>query len=112
MIYEGNVSWVESKDGSFKLVAKANGKWNAGNVKDMVKALVEAKVSLSQWSLWIDLGPKTPRPDAPVKHAELAAFIKAADKIELVMVKKPWPQPKLKISKGDATKPTSTKREI
>jgi hypothetical protein len=112
MIYEGNVSWVESKDGSFKLAAKANGKWNAENVGQMVKALIEAKASISQWSLWIDLGPKTPRPDAPVKPAEFAAYVKAADKIELVMVKKPWPQPKLKITKGDGSKPVQTKREI
>jgi hypothetical protein len=112
MTYEGNVSWVETKDGSFKLVAKANGKWNATNTKDMVKALIEAKATVSQWSLWVDLGPNTPRAEAPVKSTELAALIKGADKVELVLTKRPWPQPKLKISKGEAASKPTGKREI
>jgi hypothetical protein len=115
MIYEGNVSWVESKDGSFKLMAKATGKWNATNSKDMVKTLIEKKALISQWALFVEINSELVKFEAPLKPAEFAALIKDADTVELMLVRRPWPHPRLRISKGSKSKTTSKssgRREI
>lgn len=115
--YEGNVSFVETKDGSFKLVASPSGKWNATNIKQGIAALITAKAPISAWSVWLDMGVANPKasdgPRKPYTPAELAAFCKMADTIELVLVKRPFPQPKLKLTKGGGTaKAASTSRRV
>jgi hypothetical protein len=99
--FEGNVSWVSGKDGSLELRARSEGRWNADNVSDMIKALsgLARDTRVSHWSIWLDLGlPEGDR--KPMKVSELLAFCKTADKIELVLVKRPFPQPKLKLTRG------------
>lgn len=114
--FEGNVSFVETKDGSFKLTAKETGKWNATNIKQGIAALITAKASISIWSVWIDMGLANPKENKERKFyssAELAAFCKMADSIELVLTKRPFPQPKLKLTKGGGTtKASASRREI
>lgn len=103
-IFEGNVSFVETKDGSFKIITSPSGKWNASNIKQGIAALITAKVSLSAWSLWLDVGTVEEKGRKPYSPTELAAFCKLADSIELVLVKRPFPQPKIKITKGGGSK--------
>ena len=115
MTYEGNVSWVETKDGSFKLFPKVTGLWNATNTTDMVKALIEKKALISQWALFVEVNSELIKFEAPLKTAEFAALIKDADTVELILARRPWPHPRLKISKGSKSKTTSKssgRREI
>jgi len=113
--FEGNVSFVETANG-FKLVADKAGKWNASNIKAGLAALLTAKVSLSPWSVWLDLGlPEVKTEDGKrpaITTAELAAFLKMADNIELVLVKRPFPQPKVKIAKGGSKGKAITNRRV
>lgn len=113
--YEGNVSFIETANG-FKLVADKAGKWNASNIKAGLAALLTAKVSVNPWSLWLELGlPETKTEDGkrpPVTSTELAAFLKMADTIELVLVKRPFPQPKVKIAKGGSKGKAVTNRRV
>lgn len=102
-IFEGNVSFIETKDGSFKLVASPSGKWNASNIKAGIAALIAAKAPLSAWSLWLDIGTVEEKGRKPYSPSELAAFCKIADSVELVLVKRPFPQPKVKITKGNGS---------
>lgn len=108
--FEGNVAFVETKDGSFKLVAKDSGKWNATNIKlGLLNFLQNAKAPLSAYSVWLDLGVANPKdepkgtPRKPYSAAQMVGYVKMADTIELVLVKKPFPQPKLKLTKGGGT---------
>jgi hypothetical protein len=104
---EGTVAWVQNSQGVFKLSYKASGKWSNENVKDMVKALIEAKANLSSWSVWLDFGLESPILDAKVTPQitakEFAAYIKMADKLEIVHCRGKFPQPKLKLTKGSGS---------
>lgn len=115
-LYEGAVSLVETKAGSdvFTLKPKADGKYSAENTQAIVDAIVKAAASLEHWKLWLDF-PDAPKLVKPVTAKQLQAFVKKADTVELVLVRKPFPQPKLKLTVGDGTKPAKAdngKREL
>jgi hypothetical protein len=112
--YVGNVSFIETKDGSFKLAASPTGKWDADNIREGLKALLAAKVPVNYWSVWVDMGLENPpKGEAkPYTSAQLAALIKSADEVELVLVRRPFPQPKIRLAKAGSKAATSTRREI
>lgn len=103
---EGNVAWVQNTHGNFRLVYKASGRWSNENIKDMVKALIEAKANLSSYSVWLDFGLESPvftKENPKITAKEFSAYIKMADKLEIVHCRGKFPQPKLKLTKGSGS---------
>lgn len=117
--WEGNFAIVEKKAGTgvFTLQPRPNGKYSAENLQDAIKALIGAKAKLDGWKVWLD-------GDFSVELAKgqdvtatmLAKIVKEADDVQLAFVKRPFPQPKLKFTKGEpkaqASKAKSTLREL
>lgn len=112
-LYEGNVSWAAREDGTYGLVARSAGSWNAMNVSDMLTSIAKSMpkgAKLSGWSVWIDMGSETEK-GAPIPLAQVLAYAKMADRVELVGVRpkgKPYFVPKLKLTKGAAKGGTKT----
>jgi hypothetical protein len=109
--WEGNFRLVEQgEEGSncFALKPSPTGKYSAENLQDAIKALLSTKAVLIGWNVWID-------GDFDVKHetgkplpaSTLAKLVKQAEHIDLVFVKRPWPQPKIKFTIGGGTGPVS-----
>lgn len=101
-LFEGKVSLAPVKRGAtvFKLHPETDGKHVAANPQTIIDAIVNKKLTMSGWSLWFDGFDKEPAKGADVSPKLFAAYVKAADNVELVLVKRPFPQPKLKITKG------------
>lgn len=107
-LYEGNVSWAQHSDGSWQMVARAAGSWNASNVSDMLKMLastLKADAKIKAFAFWLDVGlPDSPPKDMSLK--ELLAYAKLADRVELVACRvktksgRSFMAPKVKITKG------------
>lgn len=102
MAFEGNFNVIETKAGSgeYKFAPAPDGKFD--NASDAASAILKAKAITSGWALWLDGDgwDKLPAKGKPVSATMLAAFIKAADEAEMVMVRHKWPQLKLKLTKG------------
>jgi hypothetical protein len=106
-LFEGQVAIVPVKAGSdvFRLTGKADGKHNAAKPQTIVDAVKANKLTMSGWSIWAD-GFEKPLPaGADVTPATFAKLVKEADMIELVLVRGKFPQPKLKITKGNGSRP-------
>ena len=112
--WEGPVKLRETKKGSnvFTIEAHKNGKYSAEDVPAMLKALISAKAKLDGWKVWVDedsgFSVELARGQV-VTHAMLAKLTKEADNVQLAYVKRPWPQPKLYFTKGNATPRKTTK---
>lgn len=110
--WEGPVALIETKAGSnvFTIKPRQKGRYSAETVDEILKALLTAKVHLDGWKVWLDgdFEVKLEKGET-ASPAKLAKFVKEADSIALVYVKTPWPQPKLKFTKGVglATRKTS-----
>jgi len=110
--WEGNVALQETKIGSgiFKLHPCSDGSYNAEDVESIVKTLIDAKVPVSGYSLWLGTGmPETEYKGAKgTLHATAAQFkalVKAAKTIRLVAGKSNWgAQPKLLFEMGEYTR--------
>ena len=106
--WEGNFALVEKKAGSgvFTLQPRQNGKYSAENLQEALKALISNKAKLDGWKVWLD-GDFEVKLDKgqDVTAAMLAKIVKQADDIQLAFVKRPFPQPKHKFTKGDGTGP-------
>ena len=106
--WEGNFAIVEKKAGTgvFTLQPRPNGKYSAENLQDAIKALIGAKAKLDGWKVWLD-GEFDVKLDKgqDVTAAMLAKIVKQADDVQLAFVKRPFPQPKLKFTKGDGNGP-------
>jgi len=106
--FEGNVSWAQHSDGGYQMVVRAAGNWNADNVSEMLKALaskLKPEAKIKSYAFWLDVGlPDSPPKDMQFK--ELLAYVKLADKVELVACRvktksgRTFMAPKLKITKG------------
>jgi hypothetical protein len=112
--WEGKLKLLETSEGSnlFDLRPHSDGKYSAENLPELFKAIAGAKAKLSGWRVWVDGDfdvKHTPGED--VSPATLAKLIKEADNVELVFVKRPWPQPKVKFTKGTGNGPTRTARK-
>ena len=106
--WEGNFAIVEKKAGTgvFTLQPRPNGKYSAETLADALKAIIAAKAKLDGWKVWLD-GDFDVKLDKgqDVTAAMLAKIVKEADDVQLAFVKRPFPQPKLKFTKGDGSGP-------
>jgi hypothetical protein len=106
--WEGNFRLVESAEGSnfYSVVPGPKGKYSADNLQDALKALISNKAIINGWNVWVDgdFGFEVQK-GKPIPAAMLAKLIKQADHVDLVFVKKPWPQPKIKFTIGNGTGP-------
>jgi hypothetical protein len=106
--WEGNFAIVEKKAGSgvYTLQPRPNGKYSAETLQDAIKALIGAKAKLDGWKVWLDgeFSVELAK-GADVTAAMLAKIVKEADDVQLAFVKRPFPQPKLKFTKGDGNGP-------
>jgi hypothetical protein len=106
--WEGNFAIVEKKAGSgvFTLQPRPNGKYSAETLADALKAIIAAKAKLDGWKVWLD-GDFDVKLDKgqDVTAAMLAKIVKEADDVQLAFVKRPFPQPKLKFTKGNGSGP-------
>jgi hypothetical protein len=102
-LFEGNVAIVPVKVGSdvFKLVPKGAGKHSAADT--IVAAIKANKLKMSGWSIWADGFDAPLAKGADVSFAAFTKLVKEATTIELVLVKGAFPQPKLKITKGEGS---------
>lgn len=110
--WEGNFAIVEKKAGSgvFTLSPRQNGKYSAETVDAALKAILTAKVKLDGWKVWLDGTFETKvEKGEDVTPAKLAKIIKEADHVALAYVKRPFPQPKLKFTKGGGSAPRTTR---
>lgn len=103
--FEGNVAFVPNAEGVYQLKRSQSGNWNAKNIHEGVEAFIKAGASLSQWSLWLDFGKDFPRPEKPLTAKQLKAYLDQATDLELVLVRRPFPQPKLRLSNGAGNAP-------
>jgi len=101
-IYEGKVSFFPHKDGFYTMKPAKAGNWEAKNIQEGLDGLIKAKVSLDHWKVWLDMGDDFPRPEAPITAKQLQAYMDASTSIELVHVRRPFPQPKIKLSNANA----------
>ena len=106
--WEGNFAIVEKKAGSgvYTLQPRPNGKYSAETLQDALKAIIAAKAKLDGWKVWLD-GEFDVKLDKgqDVTATMLAKIVKEADDVQLAFVKRPFPQPKLKFTKGDGSGP-------
>lgn len=106
--WEGNFAIVEKKAGSgvYTLQPRPNGKYSAETLQDAIKAILAAKAKLDGWKVWLD-GEFDVKLDkgADVTATMLAKIVKEADDVQLAFVKRPFPQPKLKFTKGNGSGP-------
>ena len=106
-LWEGPVGLVEQKDGSFAIKPRTDGAYTAEAPEAIVEKVISAKVKLSGWSLWLDgdaeFVGKAPKAGEPVAPAQLKKLAAEAEMIELVMVKRPFIQPKLRLTKGKSS---------
>jgi len=107
-VWEGNFAIVEKKAGSgvFTLQPRQNGKYSADTVDQALKAVLAAKAKLDGWKVWLDgeFDVKLDKGEA-VTPTKLAKIMKEADTVALAFVKRPFPQPKLKFTKGGGNAP-------
>jgi hypothetical protein len=106
--WEGNFAIVEKKAGSgvYTLQSRPNGKYSAENLQDALKAIIASKAKLDGWKVWLDGDFSVElAKGADVTAAMLAKIVKEADDVQLAFVKRPFPQPKLKFTKGGGNGP-------
>jgi len=106
--WEGNFAIVEKKAGSgvFTLQPRPAGKYSAENLQDAIKAVIGAKAKLDGWKVWLDGAFSVELAKGQdVTATMLAKIVKEADDVQLAFVKRPFPQPKLKFTKGDGSGP-------
>jgi len=108
-LWDGNVSLVETKHGSavFTVKPKGNGAYSAADPEAIVGRLVEAKVSVDGWAVWLDgdfgsLNRPKGKYGAAYTAAQFLKAVKAAETVELVAVRRKWPSPVIKLTSKDA----------
>lgn len=105
MALTNNVSAVQASTGELRLKYDPQGRWHADNATAFAEALVRSGLPVSGWSCWIDgQAPRglAVRKGEVIASAKLAKLVETASLVELVGVRRPWPQPKLKLSFGTA----------
>lgn len=110
--WEGSFKIVETKEGSaiFTIKAAQGGKYTAETLEDAIAAMLKAKCKVDGWKLWVDGDfATTVDKGETVSPAKFAKLVKEADEIVLAYVKRPFPQPKIRLIKGDGAARTSRK---
>ena len=103
MALSNNVSAVQASTGEMRLKYDPAGRWDADSAAAFAAALIETGLPVSGWSVWVD--GQTPkglavRKGEVITSAKLAKLVEAASTVELIGVRRPWPQPKLKLTFG------------
>lgn len=102
------MSWVQNTDGTYQMVVRTAGNWNADNVSDMLDTLakkLKPEAKIKSYAFWLDVGLPDSAPK-DMQFKELLAYAKLADKVELVACRMKRKEggtfmaPKLKITKG------------
>ncbi len=112
--WEGAVKLRETAKGSnvFTIEPHKDGNDSAEDGSARRKALFAAKATRDGWKVWIDedsgFDVKLEK-GKNLTPAALAKLVKEADNVQLAYVKRPWPQPKLYFTKGNATPRKTTK---
>jgi len=111
--WEGSFKIVETKEksGVFTIKASPTGKYNAETLEDAVASILKAKVKFDGWKLWIDgdFSVLVPKGDI-VAPSVFAKLVKESDEIVLAYVKRPFPQPKIRMIKGNGAARTSSRK--
>jgi len=108
--WEGNFALAEKKAGSgvFTIAPRQSGKFSSECLAEAIKAMLGAPrgTKFDGWKFWLD-GDFTMElaKGADVTQATLAKIVKEADDVQLAFVKRPFPQPKLKFTKGEGNGP-------
>tara|TARA_E500000081_G_scaffold51806_1_gene54909 strand:- start:242 stop:616 length:375 start_codon:yes stop_codon:yes gene_type:complete len=111
--WEGNFRLIETKEGSsvFTIKASPTGKYDGDTVADALAAVIKAKVRFDGWKLWVDGDFATTVDKGEiVTPSKLAKLVKEADVITLAFVKRPFPQPKIRLIKGDGATRSFTRK--
>jgi hypothetical protein len=119
--WEGTVKLQETKTGSgvFTIKPHSQGKYSADDAGAILKAMLGAPkgTKFDGWKFWLegDFSMELEK-GADVTQAMIAKIAKEADNVILAYVKRPFPQPKLKFTKGEpkpqASRAKSTLREL
>lgn len=111
-IFEGSVSVKDS--GGIPTVQRDNGgKWNAGNVEEMVQAIIDKGLSLSPYSVWVDKSDAK-RQTKPYTAKQLQAFMQEATSVDLIAARRTtktglvFRAPVIKFTFGTTTKAPAT----
>ena len=103
---------VDEALGAGKLVGDPNGSWTADKADKLFAMMVDSGYRVSTYSLWLD-GLEYTWPESGYwTNKEMKAFAKDVKRIELVLVKHKFPQPKLKLYFGTASATTTNSRKI
>lgn len=111
--WEGSFKIVETKEksGVFTIKAAQGGKYTAETLEDAIAAMLKAKCKVDGWKLWIDgdFSVHVPKGDI-VAPSVFAKLVKESDQIVLAYVKRPFPQPKIRMIKGNGAARTSSRK--
>lgn len=107
-LYEGKVSIFNSKNGP-SIGKDASGEYDSTVATELFDKLIELNQGASVYTLWLD-GQTVKGVNNKYSTAQLKKFRKECSLIELVHVRRPFPQPKLKITFGEGSAPTKANR--
>jgi hypothetical protein len=119
--WEGPVKLQETKTGSgvFTIKPHPQGKYSADDVGAILKAMLGAPkgAKFDGWKFWLEGNFETTLGKGEIlTPTKLAKIVEETDNVILAYVKRPFPQPKLKFTKGgpkpQASGAKSTLREL
>ena len=98
-------SLKETNKGHFQFALTEAGKFDLEDVKEVLAVIAKnPKETLNQYQLWLDW-EDAPTLKSPVAFPDLLKFTQAkGTTTEMVMTKRPFPQVKIKISRGEGRK--------
>lgn len=101
-LYKGTVSLFSSKHGP-RIAPDASGDFDSSNAAELLDKIIEVNQGVNMFSLWLD-GHTAKAVDKQYSTTQLKKFRKECSSVELVHVKRPFPQVKLKLTFGEALK--------
>ena len=111
--WEGSFKIVETKEGSavFTIKAAQGGKYTAETLDDAIASITKARVKFDGWKIWLDGDFATTVDKGEIlTPTKLAKLVKEADIVTLAFVKRPFPQPKIRLIKGDGATRSFTRK--
>jgi hypothetical protein len=100
-LFEGTVGVRETSKG-LTISRKIGGDFSSDNAKALLDAIVKTKKAVNMYSLWID-GKTIEAKSGKYTAAQIKSLADEDPNVELVLVRKPFPQPKLKITFGEGS---------
>ena len=104
-------SLKETGKGHFQFALSEAGKYGLDDVTDVLAILAKhPDETLNQYQLWLDW-EDAPVQKAPVRFDAIVKFAKAKDTTtQMVMTRRPFPQVKVKISRGEGRKSSNSSK--